>query len=123
MIALAVFVVALLLAIEALEPTGGWLVTLAVLSGIGMFNGGGLGLIRLWMPASLGRHNWRAVAITVFVISLLLAIGTIDPEPPWLVTVAVLSGILAFVPRRSGRVWLRRRHAWAGASWDDDDAW
>jgi hypothetical protein len=34
---LAIFVIALLLAAGAMEPTGAWLVTLAVLAGISLF--------------------------------------------------------------------------------------
>jgi hypothetical protein len=132
MIALAVFVIALHLAIEALEPTGGWLVTLAVLSGVDVFTGGGLGgrmPLRPWVPFWIGgRHRW-AVGLTLFIIALLLAIDAMEPEPPWLVTIAVLSGIPTFVPRRSGRRssrgrrWSRRVRAWTGGSWSDDDDW
>lgn len=124
MIALAVFVIALLLAIEALEPTGGWLVTLAVLSGVDVFSGGTLGgriPIRPWVPFWIGgQHRWT-IGLTLFIIALLLAIDAIEPDPPWLVTLAVLSGIQTFFPRRSGRRWSRRLRGWAGASWGDDD--
>jgi len=40
MIRLTVFIIALLLAVEALEPTAPWLITLAVLTGIELFRGG-----------------------------------------------------------------------------------
>ena len=55
MIRLTIFIVALLLAIEALEPTAPWLVTLAVLSGIELFRLG-----RLWGPVRLrrGLRGW-----------------------------------------------------------------
>lgn len=37
MFRLTIFVIALLLAVGAVEPTGTWLVTLAVLSGLSLF--------------------------------------------------------------------------------------
>ncbi len=37
MIRLTIFIIALLLAVEVLEPTSSWLITLAVLSGIELF--------------------------------------------------------------------------------------
>ncbi len=40
MIRLTIFVIAVLLAVEALEPNAPWLITLAVLSGIELFRGG-----------------------------------------------------------------------------------
>ncbi|MGB2694481.1 MAG: hypothetical protein WBD55_04740 [Dehalococcoidia bacterium] len=59
------------------------------------------------------------IRMTIFIIALLLAIAAIDAEPPWLVTLAVLSGIelLRIGPfgwRRHHRPW---RRAWR---WDDD---
>ncbi len=126
MIALAVFVIALLLAIETIEPTGGWLVTLTVLSGVEAFGGGGIGgpvPIRPWMPALINRRHRFAVGLTMFIIALLLAVDAVEPTPPWLVTITVLSGIQAFIPRRSGRLWSRRMRAWTGGSWSDDDDW
>ena len=123
MIALAVFVISLLLALETLDPTGGWLVTLAVLSGIGMFSGGGVGIVHVWMPVPIGRQNRFAAAVTVFVIALLLVIGTIEPDPPWLVTLAVLSGILAFLPKTGGWRWGRRLRARVRGSWGDEEDW
>jgi hypothetical protein len=48
-IALTIFVIALLLAIDALEPTAPWLVTLAVLSGIELFRIGPFH--RRWRPS------------------------------------------------------------------------
>lgn len=38
MFRLTIFIIALLLAVGAVEPTNGWLVTLAVLSGIELFH-------------------------------------------------------------------------------------
>ncbi len=41
MIRLTAFIIALLLAVDALEPDAAWLITLAVLSGIAFFSAGG----------------------------------------------------------------------------------
>jgi len=59
MIRLALFIIALLLAVGALEATGAWLITVAVLAGIGLFFSGGrrLGLRRL-LPSTEGLRGW-----------------------------------------------------------------
>ena len=52
MFRLAIFIIALLLALGAVEPTGAWLVTLAVLSGLELFH---------WRPWRWGlrpRRGW-----------------------------------------------------------------
>ncbi len=124
MIALAAFIIALLLAVEALEPTGAWLVTITVLAGIEAFR-------PRRSLARLFRGGWpELIALSAFVIALLLTIGTIDTIDSWLIALAVLTGIQAFRPRWSGR-WRRfrparrpfggwRRRAWAASSWHDD---
>jgi hypothetical protein len=61
------------------------------------------------------------IRLTIFIIALLLAIEAIEADPPWLVTLAVLSGIELFRwrPFRDpfrARPW---RRAWAG--WMEDD--
>ncbi len=66
------------------------------------------------------------IRLTVFIIALLLAVEAIEPEPPWLITLAVPSGIEAFRLRSFGRVFRfrRRARAWVGrSSWFDDDDW
>jgi len=59
MIRLALFIIALLLAIGALEATDAWLITVAVLAGIGLFFSGGkrLGLRRLRLSTE-GLRGW-----------------------------------------------------------------
>ncbi len=59
MIRLALFIIALLLAVGALEATDAWLITVAVLAGIGLFFSGGrrLGLRRL-RPSTEGLRGW-----------------------------------------------------------------
>lgn len=58
------------------------------------------------------------IRLTIFIIALLLAIEAIEAEPPWLVTLAVLSGIelLRIGPFR--RRWRRR---WARFPRMEDD--
>lgn len=58
------------------------------------------------------------IRITIFIIALLLAIEAIEAEPPWLVTLAVLSGIELLRIGPFG--WPRRR--WRHfPRWDEDD--
>jgi hypothetical protein len=114
MIALVAFIIALLLAVDAIEPEGAWLVTLTVLFGIQAFRPRG------WLPQPMA-----AFPFTAFIIALLLTIGAVEATAAWLVTLAVLAGVDAFGPgRRRWRFrprsarWERRR-AWAGG-WSDD---
>ncbi len=62
MIRLALFIIALLLAVGALEPTDAWLITVAVLAGVGLlFNGGkrfGIRRLRGWVGTSRWDHDW-----------------------------------------------------------------
>ncbi len=62
MIRLALFIIALLLAVGALEVTDAWLITVAVLAGIGLLFSGGkrLGLRRLrgWVGSSRWDDDW-----------------------------------------------------------------
>ncbi len=116
MIALTVFIISLLLAVEALEPAAPWLVTLAVLSGVEALRP------RRSLPRLL-KGSWpEVIALSVFIIALLLAIEALEPTAPWLVALAVLSGIQAFRPRWfSGRRPFRRHmRAWAATTWGDD---
>lgn len=64
------------------------------------------------------------IRLTVFIIALLLAVEAIEPDPPWLITLAVLSGIEAFRLRSFGHGlrFRRRLRAWAG-SWPGDEDW
>ncbi len=61
------------------------------------------------------------IRLTVFIIALLLAVEAIDATSPWLITLAVLSGIelLRIGPLRRRRRGARIR-AWLGGPWDWD---
>ena len=65
------------------------------------------------------------IRLTIFVIALLLAIGAIAPTGPWLVTLAVLSGIeLMRIGPFGWRPWRTRRlRAWIpgpGGGWEEE---
>ena len=65
------------------------------------------------------------IALTIFVIALLLAIDALEPTAPWLVTLAVLSGIELFRigPFRSRRWRPRRIRAWVRSPWGEEADW
>ena len=59
MIRVALFIIALLLAVGALEATDAWLITIAVLAGIGLFFRGGKRLVlRRLRPSAEGLRGW-----------------------------------------------------------------
>jgi len=91
-IRLALFIATLLLATGASEPSGSWLVAIAVLSGLTMF----------------GHRERHAASIAVFVIALLLLTNTVERESGWLVALAALSG-LGLLLRQADRVGSVRR--------------
>lgn len=102
---LTIFVIALLLAVSAIQPTGPWLVALAVLAG-------------LW--------PWGPIRLTVFIISLLLAAGAMEATEPWLVTLAVLAGLALFWERRGrkfGLPGLPSPRDWYGRRWSEEFDW
>ncbi len=116
--AFTAFIIALLLAIDAIEPSGPWLVALAVLTGLSALRP--RRIARVW----LGGELFFMVALAAFIISVLLAISALEWTDTWFVTLTALTGLLAFVPRRvhwGRRRWRRRwATAWAGSAWDDD---
>ncbi len=65
------------------------------------------------------------IRLTIFIIALLLAIEALEPTAPWLVTLAVLSGMELFrLGRLGGRVRFRRRlRAWVGGPWSEECDW
>lgn len=107
MIRLTLFIVTLLLAANAAQPSDPWLVTIAVLSGVTML--------------SMRTELQRAASIAIFVISLLLLTGSIDWNDGWFIAMAVLSGLmlLARPVQRIERVrrWRQRWREWMGDDW------
>lgn len=64
------------------------------------------------------------IRLTIFIIALLLAVQAIEPDAPWLVTLAVLSGIELLrwpfsAPRRIGR-WMG---GWTSRRWREEFDW
>ncbi len=65
------------------------------------------------------------IRLTIFIVALLLAIEALEPTAPWLVTLAVLSGIelvrwRPFGRPRRFRRWLR---GWVTAPWSEEYDW
>ncbi len=112
MVRLTLFIVTLLLAAGAADPSGPWLVTIAVLAGLTMFGG----------------RERHAASIAVFVIALLLLTGTIEQGRGWLIAMAAVSGpsLVLRQSDRSGRVrrfrrlWLERTGSDVRWWWDWD---
>jgi hypothetical protein len=117
---LLAFVLALLLLVGAVDPERGWLITLVVLTGLAAVK-----------PRWWGRfHVWPAVdaRLGAFVLAVLLLAGAIDPTRDWLIALAAVTGVAAFMPRIfhvdlfgfNDRAERRRRWDWHW-DWDSDD--
>src|SRR5512135_2833460 len=102
---LLAFVLALLLLAGNIEPTRGWLITLVVLTGLAEVRP------RLWSPFDLRpRLDARLAA---FVLAILLLAGAVDPTRDWLIALAAVTGVAAFMPRIfSVDGFLRLDHGW-----------
>ena len=88
---LLAFVLALLLLAGNIEPTRGWLITLVVLTGLAAVRP------RFWAPFDL-RPRLDA-RLASFVLAILLLAGTVDPTRDWLIALAAVTGVAAFMPR------------------------
>ena len=121
---LLAFVLALLLLAGNIEPTRGWLITLVVLTGLAAVRP------RFWTPFDL-RPRLDA-RLASFVLAILLLAGAIDPTRDWLIALAAVTGVAAFMPRvfaldgfmgwdhgRRGRRW---RWNWQWEP-DEDRSW
>lgn len=82
--ALATFIISLLLATRAVEPVEGWLIALAVLSGLDMLGS---------QPWRISRMSLFAMRVVIFLISLLLVTEAVQPQEGWLIALAVLTGL------------------------------
>lgn len=119
---LLAFVLALLLLAGNIDPTRGWLITLVVLTGLAAVRP------RFWAPFDL-RPRFDA-RLASFVLAILLLAGTVDPTRDWLIALAAVTGVAAFMPRvfavdgllglDRGRGWRHRRWRWDW-SWEPDD--
>lgn len=63
------------------------------------------------------------IRLAVFIIALLLAVGAVEAESSWLITLAVLSGIALVFSGRPRRLRFRGLRAWAGGPWADESDW
>ena len=119
---LLAFVLALLLLAGNIEPRRGWLITLVVLTGLAAVRP------RFWSPFDLRpRLDARLAA---FVLAILLLAGTVDPTRDWLIALAAVTGVAAFMPGvfsldgflgvDRGRGSRRWRWNW---QWEPDDQW
>jgi hypothetical protein len=121
-LAFTAFIISLLLAVEAIEPSASWLVTVTVLTGIEAFR-------PRWWLSNLFDGLWFGVGLAAFIIALLLTTGTLDSaDEGWLIALTVLTGVMTFVRRPTrwwrwqSRYWWGSR-AWAGDGWSECDDW
>ena len=63
--------------------------------------------------------------LTIFIIALVLAVGAVEPSGPWLVTLAVLSGLelLGWRPWPRWPRFRRWRRDWFGPGWREEFDW
>jgi len=125
---LASFIIALLLLAGTVDPTRGWLIALVVVSGLAWLRPRPWDLVDVRPAAD--------VRLAAFVLAVLLLAGTIDPTRDWLIALAAVTGVAAFLPRAFavdlfGFNQRRRRGFsfdwdwewdWGGRDDDDDDA-
>jgi hypothetical protein len=107
--AVAAFVISLLLAVDVMDPTTGWLVTVTVLSGLATLRARHIWSVWRGDPAAVWQGELDfLLGAAAFIIALLLSTGALDTaDNGWLVALTALTGILAFLPPR-GRLWGRR---------------
>jgi hypothetical protein len=106
---LLAFIIALLLLAGTVDPTRGWLIALVVVSG--------LAFVRPRFGDPLRLRPAFDIRCASFVLAVLLLAGTIDATRDWLIGMAIVSGVAAFMPRLlsidlSGHSDERRRWSW-----------
>ena len=88
---LIAFIISLLLLAGTVDPTDGWLIALAVITGIAVFRprfDGGLS-VRPAIDLRLG----------AFVYATLLVAGVMEPTKDWLIGLTIITGMAMVVPR------------------------
>jgi hypothetical protein len=88
---LLAFIIALLLLAGTVDPTRGWLIALAVVTGVAVFRP------RPWNPFRLTPAV--DVRLASFALAVLLLAGTIEPAREWLIGLSIVTGVAAFMPR------------------------
>lgn len=116
--AIAAFVIALILLGGAADPTRSWLIALVALSGASAMR------LRPWAPLRL--RPALDLRLASFVLAVLLLAGTVEANRDWLIAMSVVSGFAAFMPRvialddrehRRGR--RRRWREWPDLEWGE----
>lgn len=114
--AIAAFVISLLLLGGAADPTRGWLIALVALAGAVAMR------LRPWAPLRL--RPALDLRLASFVLAVLLLAGTVAANRDWLIAMSVVSGLAAFMPRlialddhEHGQP--RRRHWRQWAEWGE----
>ena len=87
---LASFVLALLLLTRSIDPTTGWLATLAVLTGIAAFR------IHVFWPFS--PRPALDLRMAASVLAILLLAGTIEATQAWLIALSIVTGAALVCP-------------------------
>ena len=107
---LLAFVLSLLLLAGTVDPTRGWMIVLTVLAGLGALR------LRPWrMFNPQVRLDLRLAS---FAMALVLLAQVVEPARDWLIVMAVVSGLAAFMPRLIAL----DGHSWA-RSFDDRTTW
>jgi len=89
--AIAAFVISLVLLGGAADPTRGWLIALVALTGAVAMR------LRPWAPLRL--RPALDLRLASFALAVLLLAGTVDATRDWLIAMSVVSGLAAFMPR------------------------
>lgn len=110
------FVLALLLLAGTVDPTRGWLITLVVLTGLAAF--------RPTFGHPLEFRPKLDMRLGAFVLAVLLLAGTVEANRDWLIALAGVTGVAAFMPGIISLGGPRRRDRWEWEwSWREPQQW
>jgi hypothetical protein len=110
------FVLALLLLAGTVDPTRGWLITLVVLTGLSAFRP------RFGNPLEF--RPKLDVRLGAFVFAVLLLAGVMDANRDWLIGLAAVTGVAAFMPGMISLGRGRRRSRWDWEwAWSEPREW
>jgi hypothetical protein len=113
---LLAFVLALLLLAGSVDPTRGWLITLVVLTGLAAF--------RPHFGNPLEFRPKLDVRLGAFVYAVLLLAGVMDANRDWLIGLAAVTGVAAFMPGLINLGPRRRRERWEWEwNWSEPRNW
>lgn len=110
------FGLALLLLAGTVDPTRGWLITLVVLTGLAAF--------RPSFGQPLEFRPKLDMRLGAFVLAVLLLAGTVDANRDWLIALAAVTGVAAFMPGIISLGGSRHRDRWEWEwSWSEPKEW